>query len=371
MKTAIVYDRVNKWGGAERVLLALHEIFPKAPLYTAVYSSKNAPWAGVFPKVIPSFLQNLPFTRTNHEFLGAFTPKAFELMDFSKFDLVISVTSEAAKGIITEPDTSHICYCLTPTRYLWSGHDFYFKNPPKMFKKIPLFWQISRPFVKYLRKWDLKAAKRPDLIISISSEVKKRVKKYYERDSKVLFPPVNTNFFSRDAIKSRKKGYYLLVGRLTPYKKADLAVKAFNKLELPLYVVGSGSEEKELKKIAKSNIKFIGYVDDVKLRKLYQEAEALIFPQEEDFGIVAVEAQAAGTCVIAFDKGGARDMVINRKTGILFKRQNAESLIDAVGKFQKIKFNRDYIIKEAKKYSKSRFKEEFKKVVLTKVKNLE
>jgi len=240
-----------------------------------------------------------------------------------------------------------------------------------MFKKIPLFWYISRPFVKYLRVWDLKAAKRPDLIISISSEVKKRVKKYYERDSKVLFPPVNTDFFSKDAIKAKKKGYYLLVGRLTPYKKADLAVKAFKKLNLPLYIVGSGSEEKELKKIAKNNIKFFGHVDDTKLRKLYQEAEALIFPQEEDFGIVAVEAQAAGTCVIAFDKGGAEDTVVDGKTGILFKRQNVESLIDAVGKFQATKFNRDYIIKAAKKYSKSRFKKEFKKIVLTKVKSLE
>jgi glycosyltransferase involved in cell wall biosynthesis len=371
VRTAIVYDRVNKWGGAERVLLALHEIFPKAPLYTAVYSKKDASWANVFPKVIPSFLQNLPFTKTNHEFLGAFTPTAFESMDFSKFDLVISVTSEAAKGIITKPNTLHICYLLTPTRYLWSAHDFYFKSPPKMFKKIPLFWNISRPFVAYLRKWDLKAAKRPGIIVSISSDVQKRVKKYYKRGSKVIFPPVDVNFFSKGAKKAGKKGYFLLVGRFTPYKKVDLAIEAFNKLTLPLYIVGTGSEEKELKEMANKNIKFFGQVSDEKLRELYQEAEALIFPQEEDFGIVAVEAQAAGTCVIAFNKGGARDTVIDNRTGVLFNAQNADSLVDAVRKFKTMSFRQKDVFDNAKRFSKERFKREFKELVLTKVKSLE
>src|SRR3990172_2765359 len=169
-KIALVYDRVNKWGGAERVLLALHEMFPKAPLYTSVYDSKNAPWAQVFPKVVTSFLQKLPFAKSNHEFLAPLMPLAFESFDFSGFDLVISVTSEAAKGIKTRFGTLHVCYCLTPTRYLWSGYDDYFKGSP--------FKVVTKPIINYLRWWDKRAAKRPDVMIAISSEVQNRIKKY-------------------------------------------------------------------------------------------------------------------------------------------------------------------------------------------------
>jgi hypothetical protein len=169
MKVAIVYDRVNKWGGAERVLLALHEIFPKAPLYTSVYDSKRAPWAKVFPEVKTSFLQRIPFIKYLHEFFGWLMPIAFESFDFDEYNLVISVTSEAAKGIITKPQTLHICYCLTPTRYLWSSHDYYFKNPPVYFKIFPFFWLISRPFVAYLKNWEMKAVTRPDKFIAIST----------------------------------------------------------------------------------------------------------------------------------------------------------------------------------------------------------
>jgi len=183
MKVAIVYDRVNKWGGAERVLLVLHKMFPDAPLYTSVYDEKSAPWAGVFPKIITSFLQYLPFAKNNHELLPFLMPLAFESFDFSGFDLVISVTSEAAKGIITKPETLHVCYCLTPTRYLWSHHDQYFKNT--------IFKILSKPFIVYLKKWDKIAAQRPDRMIAISTEVKNRIKKYYQREVKIVFPPVN------------------------------------------------------------------------------------------------------------------------------------------------------------------------------------
>ncbi|MEK7497519.1 MAG: hypothetical protein AAB656_01225 [Patescibacteria group bacterium] len=181
MKTAIVYDRVNKWGGAERVLLTLHEMFPGAPLYTSVYNSKTAPWAAVFPKVYTSFLQNFPFAKNNHELYAILMPIVFESFDFDEYDLVISVTSEAAKGVITKPGTKHICYMLTPTRYLWSGYKEYFKNPLVRF--------ISKPIINYLRSWDKVAAFRPDEIIAISTEVQRRVKKYYNRESKIIFPP--------------------------------------------------------------------------------------------------------------------------------------------------------------------------------------
>src|SRR5258708_5823333 len=182
MKTAIVYDRVNKWRGAERVLLALHEIFPDASLYTSVYSKENASWAKVFPEIKTSFLQKIPFAKNNHEFLAPLMPFAFSSFNFDKYDLVISVTSEFAKNIQVK-NGKHICYCLTPTRYLWSGYEEYFKN-----KYLKL---VTKPLVNYLRKMDKKAAKKPDVMIAISTEVKKRIKKYYRRDSRIIFPPVD------------------------------------------------------------------------------------------------------------------------------------------------------------------------------------
>lgn len=360
MRTAIIYDRVNKWGGAERVLLALHEIYPDAPLYTSVYDSKGAPWAKVFPEIKTSFLQKFPFAKSNHEFFAPLMPLAFESFDLSGFDLVISVTSEAAKGVRTKPGILHICYCLTPTRYLWSSSDFYLKNPPSKFGFIPFFSFLSRPFIKYLRGWDMIASQRPDKIVAISTEVKNRITKYYQRDSEIIFPPadsLSSHGFESD--KQRKKNYYLIVNRLIPYKKVDLSIRAFNKLKYPLYVVGSGSEERRLKDMAFNNIKFFGQVDDKKLRELYLGAKALIMPQEEDFGIVSIEAQSFGVPVIAYKNGGAIDTVISDKTGIFFEEQKSESLINAVKKFEKMMFD-DKILKDnANRFSKDRFKKEF------------
>lgn len=355
-KVALVYDRVNKWGGAERVLLALHELFPDAPLYTSVYDPKSAPWAKVFPKVIPSFLQNFPLAKSNHEFLPLFMPLAFGSFDFSEYDLVISVTSEAAKGIKTSGKTKHICYCLTPTRYLWSGYDEYFKNP--------IFKAVAYPAVYTLRIWDKWVAKKPDIIIAISKEVQKRIKKYYGRGSAVIFPPVS----AAKGIKTPgvstdihfRSVYYLLVSRLDyGYKKVDLAIKSFNKLGIPLVIVGKGREERKLKKIAKENIKFAGEVSERSLSAYYNGAKALIMPQEEDFGIVAVEAQAHGIPVIAYKKGGVLDTVIPGKTGLFFKKQTLENLTQAVKEFEKKKFNTNVIKANAKRFSQKEFDRKF------------
>lgn len=362
VRVALVYDRINKWGGAERVLLALHELFPEAPLYTAVYSPEKAKWAKVFPDVIPSFLQNIPILKGRHELLGSFTPLAFELMDFSEYDLVISVTSEAAKGIITRPGTRHICYCLTPTRYLWSGHDDYFKNPPKELSWIPFFWYISRPFVAYARRWDKVAAQRPDEIVAISNAVKDRIEKYYERDSRVIFPPVDTDKFVGSK-KDIEENFYLLVSRLVKYKKVDLAIRAFNKMGKRLVVVGTGSEESRLKSLAGKNIHFVGELTDSELANYYRKARGLIFPQEEDFGIVAVEAQSAGTPVVAYKKGGALDTVFEGKTGVFFEKQTKKSIIEAVGKLEKTDFDKEVLKKHAQKFSKERFKRNFKELI--------
>jgi glycosyltransferase involved in cell wall biosynthesis len=365
MKVAIVYDRVNKWGGAERVLLALHEIFPKAPLYTSVYDAKRAPWAKVFPGVVTSFLQKIPFAKSNHEFLGTLMPLAFESFDFSEFDLVISVTSEAAKGIITGPKTIHICYCLTPTRYLWSAHKFYFNSPPSKFGFIPFFKYLSIPLIKYLKKWDVGVSKRPDRFIAISTEVKERIRIYYKRDSEIIFPPVDIPPSRAKLVKNRKKGnYYLIVNRLIPYKRVDLAISVFNKLKYPLYIVGSGSEEIKLKKMAFDNIKFLGQVNETKLADLYLRAKALVMPQEEDFGIVAVEAQSYGVPVIAFKKGGVRDTVIDGKTGILFEDQTVKSLMQAVKKFDKMRFSERILKANAKRFSFKVFKNELQRSLI-------
>ena len=354
MKIALVYDRVNKWGGAERVLTTLHEIFPDAPLFTAVYSPEKAKWAKIFSKVIPSFLQKIPFMQERHELLGALTPLAFESFDLTGFDLVISVTSEAAKGIITKPGTLHICYCLTPTRYLWSGYDLYFPKGSRIRR-----W--AQKVVSYLRKWDKIAAHRPDVMVGISNAVKDRISKYYGRDSLVIFPPVDVEKFKAKDVA--RENFFLLVGRLVNYKRADLAVKAFNKLGLPLIVVGTGSEERKLKRMAKDNIKFVGELTDAKLADYYRRCKGLIFPQEEDFGIVTLEAQAAGAPVIAYKAGGALDTVIDGETGVFFERQTVPDLIKAVERLERLTFRQEDLISNAEKFSKEKFKREFSKLV--------
>ncbi|SRR5258708_353011 len=344
MKVAIVYDRVNKWGGAERVLLALHKIFPEAPLYTSLYST-NAGWAKVFPRIRSSSLNKIKFLRNKHEYLAPLMPLVFESFDFSEFDLIISVTSEFAKGIITGPKTKHICYCLTPTRYLWSGYEDYFTSSVIKF--------ISGPVVWYLRYWDKIAARRPDKIIAISTEVKNRIKKYYDRDSRIIFPGIDIAKY-----KNNKNGeFYLVVSRLVPYKKVNLPVKAFNELGLPLVIVGDGSEKKYLQKIAKNNIKFPGFVPEAKLKNYYSKAIALIMPQIEDFGLVAIEAMSFGVPVIAYKKGGILD-IITKNTGILFNEQSVESLMSAIKKFESCKFKRKDLVKNALKFSFERFERE-------------
>ena len=349
MKIALVYDRVNKWGGAERVLLTLHEMFPDAPLYTSVYDEANASWAKVFPKIYTSFLQRIPFAKSNHELFGWLMPLAFETFNFDMYDLVISITSEAAKGIITKPKTKHICYLLTPTRYLWSHYDLYFKN------KLLRF--ISKPFINHLRNWDKVAAQRPDEIIAISNEVKDRIKKYYGRDSEIIFPPVKSHC---KKYLSENHAYYLIVSRLVPYKRVDLAVKAFNKLKLPLIIVGSGSEYLRLRLMAKNNIKFAGQVSEEELIKYYKGAKALIMPQEEEFGIASVEAQSFGVPVIAFKKGGALDTVVEGRTGIHFLKQEVDSIVSTVAQFnQRPVFDRPSLVENARRFSKDNFKMKF------------
>ncbi len=362
-KIAIVYDRVNKFGGAERLLLTLHEMFPEAPLYTSVYNKEKAGWADVFPQVHTSFLQNIPILKNHHELLGWLMPMAFEQFNFDKYDLVISVTSEAAKGIITGTKTLHICYCLTPTRYLWSGKEFYLSNPPKIFKIFPFYKIISWPFLTYAKWWDKVASSRPDKYIAISTEVQNRIKKYYQRDSEIIFPPVDIQHYEKNALTK----YYFIHGRFEPYKRLDLVIQVFKQNKLPLVVSGSGSEFEKYSKINYQNIKFIKQPTDEKLIKLYIDAKAFLMPQDEDFGITSVEAQSFGVPVIAYKRGGALDTVIDGKTGVFFDNQSVSSLKDAIAKFDTISFNSGYLITNAKRFDKEIFKKQFIKLLKIKI----
>jgi glycosyltransferase involved in cell wall biosynthesis len=355
MKSALVYDRINKIGGAERVLEVLHSMYPRSPLYTAVYHDEKASWAKGW-KIKPSLLNNFPLARSKHELFPWLTPLAFENFNFNEYQVVISITSAEAKGIITKPDTLHICYCLTPTRYLWSDYKTYINEIP------PLFRILIKPVFSYLRFWDRIASTRADNIIAISETVRTRIQKYYNRDSQVIYPPVEVDKFA-DKSKTKKrlpiKNYYLVISRLVPYKRIDIAIKACNHLKKKLVIVGKGSQMKKLRSIAGSTINFVGELTQDELVLYYQYCDALLFPQEEDFGISAVEAQAAGKPVVAYNKGGATEIVKEGKTGTFFLEQNTSSLIKAIKRIETLKFDKKECIENAQRFNKERFIKEF------------
>lgn len=371
MKVALVYDRVNKWGGAERVLLALHEIWPEAPLYTAVYDQERASWAKVFD-IRASFLNYLPFASSHHELYPWLTPLAFETFNFDEFDAVISVTSAEAKNIITKPHTLHICYCLTPTRYLWSGYKDYLENPG-----LGKWGEAGRTVLKYLaptlRRWDLVAASRPDYYLAISEHVKKRIEKYYQkRVEKIIYPPVDIEKFkTRIKPDSRLSGndkfgkdYFLVVSRLVGYKRVDLIIDAFNKLNWPLIIIGDGLARKELQSRAGKNIQFItDNLTESELVSYYEKCRAIVIAAEEDFGLTSVEALASGIPVIAYKQSGASEAVTDGKTGILFARQNRESLIAALRKFDKMQFDQEFCRSNALRFDQKCFEREIKETV--------
>ena len=355
MKTALVYDWLDSWGGAERLLFSLKKIFPEAPLYTSIYNPEKAPWAKNF-RVFSSFLQKMPGAAKKRKAYLPLLPLAFESFNFDQYDLVISVSSFAAKGIITKPHTCHLGYLLSPTRFLHHQYPLYFSSP---FKRT-----LAKPLVGYLKRWDKIAAFRPDKIIAISQTVAKRTEKYYRRKAeKIIYPPVDIQKFFPAEKKDKGEKYFLLVSRLEPYKKVDLAISAFNSLGWKLKIVGKGSEEKKLKKISRKNIEFLGKVSDQKLVSLYQNCQAVIFPQEEDFGLVPLEAQACGRPVVAFRGGGARETIIDGKTGLFFFPQTPMALKKALLNFDPLRYNKNTCWQNALKYNEEQFIKEWKKII--------
>jgi glycosyltransferase involved in cell wall biosynthesis len=350
MKIALAHDSITQMGGAERVLEALHELYPDAPVFTLVYDQKLRDhfegWTIVssplqyFYNFIPKFQWLLPLI-----------PFALKFFDFSKFDLVISSSSVFAKNITIPKNVKHINYCHTPARFLWSGSEQYILEEVPAILRAPI-----RLYLDWMRTWDYQSAQRVDYFIANSVNVQERIKKYYNRDSFVIHPCIDTNKFYPSA---QKENYYLVASRLQVHKKIDLAIKTFNSLGLPLHVVGTGRDVERLKALANDNVTFLGRVDDRVLCEEYSGAKGFVFPQEEDFGLTPLEANATGTAVIAYRKGGALETVVENKTGVFFDKLEVEDLKSAVKHFEEMQFNSEDLFEQAEKFSKESFKEKF------------
>lgn len=367
MRVALIHDHLAQMGGAEKVLQVLQEMYPDAPIYTLMYKEANVRKNFPGSQVIPSIIQKMPFGINHYRWYMALMPMALEFIDLTDFDLVISSTSSFAKGVITTPDTLHICYCHTPTRYLWSDTHEYINalNYNKFFKKI-----ISL-VLNYIRMWDKLAADRVDFYIANSLTVKKRIKKYYKRESEIIYPSIEEEKFYISA--PEKIGDFFLAGcRLVPYKHLDIVIEAFKKSGLRLKIFGDGVDSERLQGIANGskNIEFLGRVSDQERSKLYSECQAYINPQVEDFGITIVEAMASGRPVIALGKGGATETIIEGKTGLFIAEESAESVGAAVEAFRRknIDWNPAEIRAHALQFSKANFKKNIESFVAEKYK---
>lgn len=352
MKTAPRVALVHDWfleGGAEKVILELHRMFPQAPIYTSYCSPAWREKLG--GKVVTGYLQKWPLSRLR-KFLPKLRQRWFESLDFSDFDLVISSSGAEAKGIKVPEGTVHINYCHAPTHYYWNRYDSYIANPG--FGVLnPLARLGLKVLLKPMRKWDLAAAQRPDYMIANSTFTRDQIKKYYHRDATVIHPPVEIDQYLHGKQDHTRHGF-IITGRHVSYKRFDLAIAACNELELPLNVLGSGPETNRLRRLAGPTINFKGYVSETEIVDLLQSAEAFIFPGLDDFGIAPVAAMAAGTPVIAYKDGGALDY-INAKTGLFFDKQSVDSLVKTLQDFPNHNFRAETVQKQAEVFSPQNF----------------
>jgi len=350
MKVALVHDDLVQWGGAERVLAALSEIFPDAPIYTLVYDESNQLLARNFQnkKIITSFIQKIPGWKSVFKALLPLHPIAFEQFDFSEFDLVISQTTRFAKAIITQPQTKHICYCHTPPRFLW-----HFSGEGRK--------GSIEPLLSWLRYYDKVSSHRVDQWVAGSDNAKRKIGQIYRQPSEIIYPFVDLERF--EGMTTFNGGYLLVISRLNKYKRVDLVVSAANRLKVPLKVVGSGPELANLQNMAGPTVDLLGSVDEEILVLLLAGCQALVVAAEEDFGLTPLEAQALGKPVVAYNKGGVLESVIEEETGFFFREQTVENLIAALQSLDKKGYNEEKCKQQAQRFSKERFNAQFKRLI--------
>jgi len=360
LRVALVHDWLTGMRGGEKCLEVMCELFPDAPIYTLLHV-KGAMSPLIESKTIhTSFLQRFPFVEQKYRMYLPLFPFAIEAFDFSDYDLLLSTSHCVAKGAKPRGDALHLCYCFTPMRYVYEMYDEYFgKGQAGMATRMAM--KIVAPL---LRAWDKKTADRVHHFVAISEHVRQRIHRHYGRDAEVIFPPVDTAKFQASR---RDKGYYLIVSALVPYKKVDLAVKAFNKIGKRLIIVGKGPDEEKLRYLAKPNVEFVGWKSDDELALLYAGCTALVFPGEEDFGIVPLEAMASGKAVIAYGKGGALETVQDGLSGVFFYEQTVEALEIAVSKAEQMQFDVENVRNRALRFSRSIYKDAMKKFIEEKI----
>ncbi|APY08492.1 glycosyl transferase family 1 [Winogradskyella sp. J14-2] len=359
MKKALIHDWYYINGGAEKVIHSFNNIWDDFNHYAIVdfLNYKDRAYILNGKTVNTSFIQNLPTARSNHRKFLQFFPYAIEQFDLSDYDLILSSSASVAKGVLTHQNQLHVCYCHSPMRYAWDLYHQYLKESNFGYlKKI-----YAKRVLHKVRIWDVINSNRVDVFVANSNYISGRIKKIYNREAKVIYPPVDVQKFT---LEKSKSDYYFTASRMVPYKKIELIVRAFNRMpSKKLIVAGAGPELKKIKAIAKENIELLGFIEDEILTRYMSEAKAFVFAAEEDFGIVPVEAQACGTPVIAYNKGGTNETVINQKTGVLFNKQTEKEIIDAVTRFETLEFSHELVRENALRFSKERFEKEMEDFV--------
>ncbi len=359
MQVALVHDYLNQMGGAEKVLLALHELYPQAPIYTSIYEPRRMDPRFRKMDIRTSFMQRMPLVRQHHQPFLPLYPYAFERLDLRAYDLVISDSSAFAKGVVTRPEALHICYCHTPMRWAWNYEEYVERE-----RLGGLARSVLPFFVTWLRTWDYATAARVDYFVANSPSVAARIAKYYRRDCVEIPPPVDTSQYH---LSNELDDAFLIVSRLVPYKRIDLAVRAFTMLGLPLHIIGSGRDEHRLRRMAGRNVKFLGRLADEQVRYHLARCRAFIFPGDEDFGLTPVEAQASGRPVIAYGAGGALASVVEGATGEFFYEQTPEALAEVVSHFQYERYDALAIRRHAEEFDTQVFLRRFSQFVESRI----